>query len=267
MQFSHTTPADGLGHALALAEAEVLDQYGVSVSVRSKGKSLRKFGHRDDLGTSLAEIAHLPALFETMVSANSIDTVSSASGSDTNAVRIEGHTISGSDLTFVVQDATLAGQAKVVLSTPLARMSRMYTLGAVETVGVVYGFEDDTVTAGVPDTDSKVHLTMEPGDQQSDKAATSLSSTDYWFITGGAAAVLKKTGATVDLLLQVRQAGGVWRKGAEISVASTATSTVTYQFDPVIIVPPNADIRVVGVSSAVATAVTVSLSGYLAAVI
>lgn len=72
--------------------------YGDDVSVDTKKKSLLKFGRNDDVGTS-EEMVWLLGGYETDAVGNSIDTISSSNAGDTQEVVVEGHTVSGSDLT------------------------------------------------------------------------------------------------------------------------------------------------------------------------
>ena len=261
--------ADLLNFDVSQAIREVFNTYGVKVSVSQKKKSLNKFG-RNQLTTNAvtgSTIMTLPAgqNHETYVSTNAIDTVSSSSTSDTEEIVIEGHTISGSDFTFVVQTITLTGQTKAVLSTPLARVSRMYNNNGTDLVGSVYCYEDDTLTAGVPDTGTKVHAIIRAGKNNTEKCATTLSSTDYWFVTEWGGSVLEKTAAFADVELEVAPFGKVFRVLDALGVASGAT--VEESFSPYLIVPANSDVRVVGVASAAGKQVAASIHGYLATVI
>jgi len=103
--------------------------YGDEVNVRTRNGDITKFGHNHLIGTSIATIMHLPAgiLHETYVAADLINSIISTDNADTQEVYIEGHTIDGSgNFTFVTQLVTLTGQTVAALSTPLARVSRMY---------------------------------------------------------------------------------------------------------------------------------------------
>ena len=126
------------------AQRSILSDFSDRVSVFEKDKQLLKFGRNESVGTSEATIMTLPSgqSEETYVSSNIIDTISSNNSSDTQEVVIEGHTISGSDLTFSSQTATLNGQNKVTLSTPLARATRVYNNGSADLLGSVFVYED-----------------------------------------------------------------------------------------------------------------------------
>jgi len=240
--------------------------YGDSVYIKSK--TLVKYGKNDGVGTSWATVMTLPGseTGETYVSTNIIDSISSSSSSDTQTITIEGHKIVNNSLIFVVQNVTLNGQNKVTLSTPLARSTRAYNTGSTDLAGTVYIYEDQSITAGVPGTDTKVHLMIPSGENQSFKAATSLSSTDYWLLTEIVASINEKTSATSDIELQVREFGKVFRTLFQFAVASTGSNTVHIPFDPVIIVPKNSDIRIRAKASTSSVSISANLSGYLAKV-
>ena len=236
--------------------------------VTIKPKSLAKFGSNLLVGTSYATLMTLPAgvTDETYISTNGITHISSSDAGDTQAVKIEGHTISGSDLTFVVQSTTLDGQNKVALTTPLARVTRVYNDDSTDFAGSIYVYEDDTVSAGVPTTNSKVHLIVPIGENQSFKGATAVSSVDYWLLTGMAASVNEKTAATVDVELQIRMPGKVFRTQFNFTVASTGSNSLPIELDPVIIVPKNSDVRMRAKASTNNVSVSGRMNGYLALV-
>lgn len=234
-------------------ELLVYRTYGDAVSIAEKGKTLTKFGSVQTLGTSLQTVATLGSgeLHETYATTNAIDTVSSSSSSDTSVtLRVEGHTVSDGVFEFVVQDVALNGQSKVTLSTPLARCSRAYNVSGAALDGAVYVYQNGDITGGVPDTASDVHLVIEDGVDQSEKCATTISDSDYWFITRINVAVNRKASAITDLNVQVRNKDGVFRNQFPIAVSTSGSNAleVLMDDDP-IIVPRNADVRVVAAAS------------------
>jgi len=247
---------------------EARSNYGVEVSVEAKQKSLLKFGHNAAVTNAEpgSTIMTLPAGVnnETYVSTNIIDTISSDNTGDTEDIRIEGHAVAGGNLTFLVQTVTLSGQTKVSLPTPLVRVTRAYNAGTSDLAGVVYVYEDGTITAGVPDVASTVHLMIDAGKNQSNKAATSLDSTTFWFVTHFYADVLEKTASFVEVRLEIREWGKVFR---EVATISSAGGHSRLGFDPYLVVPPNTDIRLVGVGSAAGLDVSGGIQGFLALVV
>ena len=256
---------------LVQGEREVYSTYGQRVSTDAKAKSLLKFGKSGDLSST----AGLQTVWsvdgnETYISDNLIDRVISSSTSDTQEVTIEGHTIEGAGVdakfTFVVQTATLSGQTPIALTTPLARVSRVNNNSSTEVVGVVAVYEDSAVTGGVPTDATKIHINIPLGFQQSFKAATTFSNTDYFFLTGCYGAVSQKQTAAADFYLELREVGKSFRQIACLT-ASSSGGSFNIEFDPAIIIPRNADVRVrctTGTNNAV---VFTNFRGYLAKVV
>ena len=201
--------------------------YGVDVSIDSKKKDLLKFGRNTAVNTAStgytiwatgSDQAH-----ETYVAANtnSIDSISSAAA-DTQQITVEGHTESGGNKTFVVQNVTLTGTTRAALSTPLNRCTRAYNNGTTNLTGPVYIYENTAITTGKPNDTTKIHLTIPGGKNQSEKASTSLSSQDYWIVTGVYADVFTKTSAFADVSLQIRLNGKVFREVFTLSASNSS---------------------------------------------
>ena len=256
---------------LVQGEREVYSTYGQRVSIDAKAKSLLKFGKSGDLSST----AGLQTVWsvdgnETYISDNLIDRVISSSTSDTQEVTIEGHTIEGAGVdakfTFVVQTATLSGQTPIALTTPLARVSRVNNNSSTEVVGVVSVYQNSAVTGGVPNDTTKIHINIPLGFQQSFKAATTFSNTDYFFLTGCYGAVSQKQTAAADFYLELREVGKSFRQIACLT-ASSSGGSFNIELDPAIIIPRNADVRVrctTGTNNAV---VFTNFRGYLAKVV
>jgi len=237
-------------YRLAWAHEYIQSTYSDTVSVWEKSKATTKFGKNPDLDAGTSETLWQTGGDETLKTANDIDIVVSTNVGDTQDIVIEGYTISGSDLTFVSQTATLNGTTNVTLTTPLARVQRLYN-------------DDSTDFAGditVEDNGTSVHLTVKgtDGENQSQKCALSLPSTEYLIITQIGAGVVGTTSATVEYALQVLLSGKVWR-------TQFVFSTSGYQeiyFDVPIVVPPNSDIRIIGTSDTNNTEGIAFIKGY-----
>jgi len=245
------------------AKQNIFADYGVRVSLEAKNKDLLKFGRSKQVQITPSTLAILPTGIynETYVASNLINTIISTDAGDTESVVVEGHTISGSDLTFVTQTVALLGQTAVPLVTPLARVSRLANVSATDLAGTVSVTETDTYTAGVPDTPAKVHIQIRAGKNQSEKGATSISSTDFWVVTGFYADMLEKTAASAEIILEVRLAGGVFRQVAAVSVSENHRAN--FELKPYLIVPPNSDIRLVSIASAAGKDISGGIIGSL----
>lgn len=266
------------------------DTYGDTISVETKLKDLFKYGRSGQVDSTAGgtSIMTLPSgvRHEEDIYSNDIDKVTSTSSSDAGKIlTVEGHTYSAGNLTFVIQDVTLDGSdpstTAATLSTPLARATRAYLKSSgvagsppADLVGTIYFYDDDggtvTVSVGVPSDTSKVHMMIRAGRNQTEKAGTSISSTDYWIITEAYAEMLERqTGAFADLQCQVRDVGngGVWRTVFEMSVSSSSGGEFK-SFSPYIIIPKNHDIRMVGLGdSATDRVVSAAMLGCLAQIV
>ena len=129
-------------------------------------KIIRKFSRRDGLGLNEdADIWNFPdePVYTYSKSAD-IDTISSGSASDVgNVIQIYG--LNG-DYEEVVQNATLDGQNKVVLTTPLLRIWRMVNRSSAALDGGVYVYPDTAITLGKPDDTKKVRCYINDGENQ-----------------------------------------------------------------------------------------------------
>jgi hypothetical protein len=231
---------------------------------------LSKFGARASVGSTHSTVAALGGVaHETLLTTNGITSIVSSNNSDNQTYKIEYHTINpgGDELTFGVQTVTLTGQAPAPLPVACARVSRAYNVSATESVGNIYLFEGGAVTGGVPNTASEIHLQIVAGDQQSKKAATSVSNLDAYFITQIITSVVSGSPGSqvVDFDLEIKELGSVWRPQLEWSCQIGALSTVSLDLDPVIIVPKNHDVRISAeTASGTGVDVTAAFRGYLA---
>ena len=228
---------------LVQSEREIQSTYGDTVSIDKKAKSLLKFGKSAALTANTLETVWTVGGNEVYISDDGITHISSSSASDTQDIRVEGHTISGDDLTFVVQLVTLSGQTPVALNTGLARVSRLSNNSGTELVGRVVAYEDTATNNGVPSDVTKIHIDIPTGFQQSFKSATSFSKEDYYVMTGFYGAVSAKQSAAVDFYVEIKEPNGVFLQKACFTASSSGGNS-DISLDPAIIVPKNSDIRV-----------------------
>lgn len=271
------------GFWISHAEREVFSTYGAKVSVAKKAKSLNKFGRTKNadsgVKTTVAEFQGA-VVNETLATSNSIDSVISSSASDTEIVKVEGHYLDGdNNLVFTVQEATLNGQTAVTLSQALYRCTRIYVKEgtfaspASDLVGNVAGYDATAATGttgGVPDVATATHCLIPAGENQSDKCATAISYQDYWLITGVEAGVEAGSGAgaAADVDVEFKLHGGVWRPlGIEIDVEADGATSVFRPVQPYLIIPSNADVRMVATSDKANARVAGSINGVLAIVV
>lgn len=241
---------------LAFALATIFDTYGDIVSIDAKKKSLRKFGRNENMSQGVRS----PISFGNIsnyATGNDINEIVSNDNSDTQDVVIEGHTLSGSDLTFVVQTITLTGTTPVTLTTPLYRATRLYNNGTTDFAGTIT-LSDDGITN---------YLQTDGANNQSLRCATSLSSQDYWIVTKATGSVIRNaTAVAVDFELHVREFGKVFRNKQPFSAHSYGGLAV-FDFDPYEIIIPNSDIEMLGTATTNATQANATIQGYLGLVI
>jgi len=229
---------------LVQAEREIEATYGDRVSIDRKAKSLVKFGRSAELGTTALETVWTVGGNEVYVTGNTISYISSSSASDTQQITIEGHTVDANgDFTFSIQTVTLEGQDAVALGTDLARVSRAYNSDSTELVGRVVVYENATVVGGIPTDETKIHIDIPQGFQQSFKAATTFSNEDYYLMTGFYGAVSAKQAGSVDFYVEIRDKGKVFLPKGCFTASSTG-GAADISLDPAILVPKNADVRI-----------------------
>jgi hypothetical protein len=267
---------------MRLAQEEILESYGDYV--RIKPKSLVKFGRtaNADNGVKTTVGVFQDAIVnETFATTNSVDYVVSTSASDTGPVTIEGHTQDQTtgDFVFVVQTVTMTGTTPVALTTPMARANRAYVKAgtyaspASANVGDIAVYDSTLsgggVTAGKPDVDAAVKLMIAAGVNQSEKCATTISSSEYWIITGLNAEISRSgpQSALADITLEYRVVGGVWRPlGVEISISKDSVNVIAESYSPAFIIPKNSDVRLVATSTVDNSIISGAIRGVLAVI-
>lgn len=256
---------------LALAEKEIFELYNKRVSIWDKAKTLVRFGVNPDVNGVEETVWDIGGI-ETYATGNTIDTISSTNATDTEVIRIEGHTVIGTGVdakfTFVVQTVTLNGQNKVLLPIPVARVSYMENANSFSLVGDVFVYEDTAIVAGAPTDLTKAHCKIRgtAGIDQSQKCATTFSDTDFFIVNFASAGLESGTGVDVaaDVHFEVKEPGGIFKHRKVFS--SVKGSSIT-QINPYIIVPRNSDVRINCATTSSNVAVTASFSGYLATVV
>ena len=260
---------------------EIKDSYDDTVLI--KPKPLNKFGR--SIATNTAGDKVTVATFqdavtnETFATDETIDQIVSTSGSDTGPIVVEGHTQdAGGNFTFVVQTVTLTGQTPADLGTDLIRCTRLYrpkgtfaspTSDFVGNIACFDSAANSGFTGGKPDVDASVKCMITAGKNQSEKCATSLSSMDYWILTGVYAAVTRAgpQSAKADIDIEFREVGGVWRPlGLEMSVDQESKGSEPLPLKPYRWIPKNSDVRMVFTASENNTVVQGHIDGVLALV-
>jgi len=258
---------DNVESASSMLEAvvqEIFYSYGDTTVVRRK--SLHKFGANQDVGTTGEDI-NWDGIEPLHSTTNSIDTFSSSDNSDTQTLRVEGmYFDANNDMFFAAQNITLTGQTQGTLSQPLCRVTRIANVAnATATLGDVYVYEAGAATLGVPNNLATIGNIMPFEHQSTMFAGTSVASTNYLAITnvhmGAGLGGTKNT--YVDVTLQIRDKDSVYRT-VNIWTVSTASSGVSFELNPPLIVPPNSDIDLTATGLATGAYITAGFDGYFA---
>jgi len=258
--------------ALRVACNEIANTYSDIVDVNAKSKTVLRLGENTDVDTAWETVWQLGG-DETYLTANNIYSISSSDDGDNQDIYIEGHTVSGTGadakFSYITQTVTMDGQTQTALTAPLARVSYAANRTGTALAGDVYLYEITTITSGVPDDLTKAHMKISGSDghNQSLKAAATLSNRDYFIMTGFDASVSSSAAAAVEFELQVREVGQQFLPKARFTANTAASSAVSHKFNPYVIIPKNADVRVRAKSSSANATVTASFAGYVAAVV
>jgi len=148
--------------------------WGVATGAITGYSVVHKFGHAENIDTADNDVIVwdgptvsdnyklTPAQLFSSTTAD-IDSISSDNAGDTVDI-----TIQGLDGTYalVTQTATLNGQTRVALDTPLMRVFRAYNDSGTALAGDVYIYVNGAVTGGIPDTDADVKAIVQAGQEQ-----------------------------------------------------------------------------------------------------
>lgn len=258
--------SDELSPRIAHAQREIRTKYDHVVNFLDPARGINKFGRNRDINGTRETVWEIGG-DEVYQTSNTIDSIVADDAADTQQVFLEGFTVSGAGFsqkfTRVEQVVTLNGTTPVSLPIPLARAERMYNVGTADFAGTVYVYRSAgaTVIGGVPSPAGNLHLTMSDLDQQSFKAAITVPDETYFVMTTFEGSIRKTTSAAVDIQIQTREVGRVFRTRYEISMTQ-ATGTVEAYLDPPIIVTPNSDVRLLGSASTTNVEINGGFSGY-----
>ena len=199
-----------------------------------------KFGEALGVGTSEEDLWNGPGTEETLLTAGATLYVSCGTVGTTQVMQVE-----GLDENWMIQTGygTLTGrtQSAIVSATGAAqlwtRVFRAYQISAVpDPVGDVYIAELDTLSLGVPDTDTKVHGYIDFSDaaQQTEKAMYTVPAEHVGLVLGMTGGIERTGGGSsrfADVLMEIQElatgatvAAPAWapfRRIQEIDLVST----------------------------------------------
>jgi hypothetical protein len=275
----------GMDFAAFMAEQEILKEFGDTVSIVQKARTIFKFGNNRDLDIAdgfatvwrLGEEAGTENEVFVPEGTNLIDSISSTSAADTTQPIVveyltsDGGVGAAEKFTAGKQTVTLNGQTRVPLTVPCARVVRAHLGAPPPIAGAVYIYENTPLTAGKPTNITKAHISIDGtvGETQSFKGAFSTADDEYLVITALNVSINKASGAAtaVDYRLLVREVGSVFRPLTVVAVAGTNQTSFAQSFNPYVIVPRNSDVVIVANTDTNNANVSASFQGYLAKVI
>ena len=153
-----------------------------------------------------------------------IDSISSTDDGDTQDIEIQGL---DANYALVTQTATLTGQTRKALATPLFRVFRAKNVGSVDLAGHAIIYENDTQVAvpGVPDDPTLIRAVIHPGNNQTEMALYTVPAGYAAFIYSFAAST---AGASKDsnyiIRLYCRPFGQVFQLKHRHSISDTGSS-------------------------------------------
>lgn len=263
----------GMDNELWVQQAinEVERQDGLSVSVELEKNSITRLGRNFDMTADVPSIIwNVGINDETLPAAgsNPIDRVSSSSASDVETIALLGHTSDAFGNKSVVSLViTLNGQTPVVIDPPLHRVVDVARNAPPPLVGDVYVYEDSAVVAGVPSDLTKVHSKIDGslGYQRGNKAAVTISSDVYFFITSWSFSIDRQQSGFCDFTLDTKNLDSVFIERA-VGTCSRDSGTDLIMFRPFLIMRPNADLFVRGTANGTGIRATTQVSGIVASI-
>jgi len=219
-------------NGLAIAAGDVTDKTFV-----------HKFGQAPEFATNNGEVtiwdgadkSGIDEMTYTWSTSVAIDSISSSNDNDTQEVQIQGL---DADLNLVIQTATLQGQTRVALSTPLIRVFRAKNSDTVDFAGYIYVYENTTLSAGVPVDTSKVRLVIQGANNQTLMALYTIPidktgyMRDWYASTAGAS---KDSEYIIRLWAREYDATAeewkVWQLKHITSISDAATSYIQHKYE------------------------------------
>jgi len=200
-----------------------------------------KFGENPDIdtGSAPADMWSYGGLY-TFSDTNDSDTISSSNTGDTG-IEI---TITGLDIDYneVTQTATLNGQNKVTLTTPLLRCYRAYNSNGTPLQGDVYIYVDSAITNGVPDVDNTVRAKIDVGAEQTLMMIYTVPAGKTLVYTEGYIALSRQAATNTVVSLMARLKDKVFRVKRRVALNSQGTGTWRAVYSVARLAPEKTDI-------------------------
>jgi hypothetical protein len=167
--------------------------------------------------------------------------------SSSNATDTQVYEVQGLDADWTLQTATVtaAGQTKTAITGTWIRVFRVRNSGTTNNAGSVYIYEDDTPTAGVPATKSKIKAHIEIGQNQTLMAIYSIPANTTAYLYSFYASMNRSvsTGGA-DMFLYVRPFGGVFQVKYVLGTIGAGSGLFQHEYQIPLEIEPKSDIKV-----------------------
>jgi len=200
-----------------------------------KTSFVHKFGQAPDFDTADgfvtiwdgADDANLDLMNYVFSTTDAIDSISSSNAGDTEPLEIQG--LDG-DYNLVTQVATLNGQNRVALTTPLIRVFRMKNIGSNNLLGFAYCYENTALTGGVPTDKTKVRALIQIGNNQTLMAVYTVPANTSSYMRDWYAAQSNRSASDAIIKVKARPFGGVFQLKHISTIKSSGTSTYQHNY-------------------------------------
>lgn len=256
--------------------------FGENWSVSEFRRTLIKFGRSTNLAadvrSTLWEVGPVHETYLMPADGNLITVISSTDALDVgHIIRVEGlYYDADGRLVFLVQNVVSNGQNRVTLPTPLSRCTRLRDIDLFPLVGDLYAYQGagTTDTAGLPDDLDFTHNVLKGtlGLRQSFKGSATIGDKIALLVTDITFSISRRQATLIDFAFEVANFtvtgpnlpfGFLPAYGA-ITLNSAGKTAINLALDPVIIIPPNHEVRAVATSSASGAQGNITFSGYFA---
>jgi len=203
---------------------------------------VEKFGENPDIDTSTdpEDVWSHGGLYTFSTSAD-IDSVSSSSASDTNEITIQGL---DANWDTVTQTATLNGQTRVALTTPLIRCFRAWNSNSTDWAGDVHVYVNTALSGGVPIDPTKVRAEVTIGSGQTEMCIYTIPAGKTGYFLGGYTAMSRVGNNSAVFTSKLRTFGGVFRTVSRISCIGGGASNWSYRYPVGLAIPEKSDLLI-----------------------
>jgi len=211
-------------------------------------KVVHKFGENPDIDAGSYEDVWEQGGSYTYPATAITNYISSSDNNDTEEVIVIGL---DSDWNEQSQLVTLQGQTKTEIGSGLTwiRVFRAYNDNGSDLTGIVYIYEDDTVTDGVPQTVSKIKAVINNGNNQTQMATYSIPNGKTGYILSAGVSLSKKKDGLSNVKLMSREFGKVFRVRDFLEVSAAGTSAIDREYHSPIEIQAKSDIKIMADSS------------------